>query len=99
MTLEEIVGKLNSLDEELVIFVKRHDGNYSGLSEAVLLVLSEEEQEMKTFEIAAQKCPGFEYFLEVFIAKEVVEDLTESNNSEVLSKKIERIIHYAEYDA
>ena len=62
-------------------------------------MLTEDELDMPTDEIARLKCPGFDYFLEVFIIKELVGALVEDNPSVSTAHKMEVVIHYAEFDA
>jgi hypothetical protein len=68
-------------------------------SEAVLLELTVDEEEMKTNEIAAVKCPGFYYFMELFLIKEMMEDFNNDDSYKDNVQKIERLIHYVEFDA
>ena len=70
-----------------------------GSSEIRLLELTEQELKMRTSEIAALKCPGFDYFLEAFIIKEMLNDMDNANPALGLQQKIDVIFHYAEYDA
>lgn len=61
--------------------------------------LNEEELYSPIKEIANQRCPGFDYFLEVFLVKEILEDLNSSVGFKSLEQQVDRIIHYAELDA
>jgi hypothetical protein len=99
MTIREVISKADELNEYLVIYAKRQDGKFLSSSEAVLLDLTDEEKELLTHEIANKYCPGFDYFLEVFLVKEMVEDLRASEEYKSLEKQVERIIYYAEFDA
>lgn len=96
MRLIEVIENIKKIDEEEVLYVKRIDGQFSFESETVILRLTEEELEWKTFAVTAKKCPGFDYFLEIFLINEIIEDL-EKNES--LEKKCTRLIHYATFDA
>ena len=97
MNLIELITNIDEIDEEAVLYVKRIDGDFSQESEVVILNLTEEELEWKTFEITEKKCPGFEYFMEVFLIKEFMEDVSSQYPS--LEKKCDRLIHYVEFDA
>ena len=52
---------------------------------------------MATFEVTEKKCTGFEYFMEVFLIKGCMEDI--STQYPTLEKKCNRLIHYVEFDA
>jgi hypothetical protein len=93
-TLQEIIEKIDAFDSDSLLFSKKIDGEFRGNSEFVVLKLSEEEEDMKTTDIAEKRCPGFDYFLEIFLIKELLEDTTETD----INKKIELIVHYAEFD-
>ncbi|AUC15855.1 hypothetical protein BTO06_12145 [Tenacibaculum sp. SZ-18] len=97
MKLIELITNIDEIDEEAVLYVKRIDGDFSRESEVVILNLTEEELEWKTFEITEKKCPGFEYFMEAFLIKEFMEDVSSQYPS--LEKKCDRLIHYVEFDA
>ncbi len=99
MTIREIVSNNEELNEEAVIYAKRIDGKFLSSSEAVLIELSEEDQDLSTKEIADKYCPGFDYFLEVFLVKDMVQDLNKSVGYKSLGQQIDRIIYYAEFDA
>jgi hypothetical protein len=79
-----------------MIFAERIGGEFRSESAAVVLELSESELS-PVREVAAERAPGMEYFLEVFIALEMLEGLRSKGAD--LSALIERIIYYAEHDA
>ena len=97
MKLREYLQNIEKIDEESVLYVKRIDGHFLPDSEVTILNLTEEELEWKTFEVTEKKCPGFEYFMEAFLIKEFMEDI--SPQFPTLEKKCDRLIHYVEYDA
>lgn len=99
MTIRDVISKVEELSEDAVIYAKRSEGKFSNSSEAVVLDLTDEEKELSTDEIANKYCPGFDYFLEVFLVKDMVEDLRASDDYRSLEKQVERIIYYAEFDA
>ena len=99
LTLKDIVTSISSFNDEDPVFAKKIDGKFLSNSEAIVLQLTEEESELRTNEIAELKCPGFEYFLDAFIIKDMINDFDNSNNRVDLDERIAIIIHYAEYDA
>jgi len=99
MTLSEIIANIDQQNEEATIFAKKVDEKFLPSSQAVLVELDDEELHSPTKEIADKYCPGFDYFLEVFLVKEVLEDLENTVGYKSLEQQIDRIIHYAEFDA
>ncbi|GAA0733956.1 hypothetical protein [Aquimarina litoralis] len=98
MKLIEFLKNIEEIDEESVLYVKRIDDQFSRESEVTILNLTEEELEWKTFEVTEKKCPGFVYFMEVFLIKEFMEDIA-NREYPTVEKKCERLIHYVEFDA
>ncbi|SHJ25839.1 hypothetical protein SAMN02745146_2646 [Hymenobacter daecheongensis DSM 21074] len=94
-TIRECITKINELSDNAVVYAKRINGQFGSDSETILLELTEEEEGLKVDAIAQMKCPGFDYFLEVLLIKEVLED----EHTADLSQQIESVIQYAEYDA
>jgi hypothetical protein len=99
MILSEIISSIDTQNDEAVIYVKKIDGKFLPLSEAVLLNLTDEEIDLPTKEISERYCPGFDYFLEVFLVKDMVEDMKKEVGFKSLEQQVNRIIHYAEFDA
>lgn len=99
MTVKECISKIDDLNDDAVIYAKRIDGKFNSFSETVILNLTEKEQELPTATISQDKCPGFDYFLEIFIIKEVLDGYMQNNPNADLSMKADRIIYYAEFDA
>lgn len=95
MVLIEVLKDLEEIDDECVLYVKRTNGKFTSESDTVILDLTEAEKSWKTYDVTKNKCPGYEYFLEVFLVNEIIEDL-EPNES--LESKCGRVIHYAEFD-
>lgn len=81
------------------IYAKRIDGSFHSISDAVVLKLTTVEMEMDLKEITNLKCPGFEYFLEMFILQDFYNDLKQIDEYKSDEKKVERIIYYAEFNA
>ena len=98
MTISDIVKNIEHHNEEALIYAKRIDGEFLSTSEAVL-VDEPEEETLSTKEIAAKHCPGFEYFLEVFLVKDLLEELNETPGFTSLEQQVAKIIHYAKNDA
>ena len=99
MTLGEIIDNIGEQNEAAIIFAKKVDESFSPSSEAVLVELDLEEQGSQTKEIADKYCLGFDYFLEVFLVKDMVEDLKNTVGFKSSEQQIDRIIHYVEVDA
>lgn len=98
MRLIEILKNIDRFNEEAFLYAKRVNGRFLSESEVVILELNEEELEWKTNEVTEKKCPGFEYFLEMYLIKDFLNSLNiEEYNS--IDKKCARIIYYAENDA
>ena len=89
MILSEIVASLHSFDEDRCIIAKRP---WSGDAEAQVVQLTE------GFRIPeGQKTDGFEYFLEISVARdEVLEGIEHRLSAE---QRLSAIIYYAENDA
>jgi hypothetical protein len=99
---EAILNCKNYIDTEEIIhsiFAKRNNGKFLPDSEALVLELTPEEMEMQLSIIAETKCPGFEYFLEIFVLQDFYNDLLKIEGFKSDDKKVERIIYYAEFDA
>lgn len=99
MTISEIISDIDNQSEEAIIFAKRENGTFLPSSEVVLVELTPEEQDAPTGELIERYCPGFDYFLEVFLVKDLVGALSNTVGYKSLQQQIERIINYAEADA
>ncbi|MEJ0089467.1 MAG: hypothetical protein WDM80_06955 [Limisphaerales bacterium] len=97
MHLYEVIAGLRECPAEFMIFAERIGGEFRPGSAAVVLELSESELSRPVREVAAERAPGMEYFLEVFIALEMLEGLRAKGTN--LGAIVERIIYYAENDA
>ena len=64
----------------------------------LMLFVAWQAIEWKTYEVTEKKCPGFEYFMEIFLIIDFMNDLQE-DEFPTLDKKGQRLIHYAEFDA
>jgi hypothetical protein len=75
MNWRDVIAGSSTIDEEPVLYAKTIDGQLLPTFEAVLLELTDEERERKTDEIANRKCPGFSYCMEMFLIKEMIQDV------------------------
>ncbi len=99
LTIKDIISDSSLLKDEHIVHAKKIGGKFLENSEVVLLELTEDEEEMLTSEVANLKCPGFDYFLEAFLIKEMIEEFDNSNQIPDLKQKVDAIIHYVEFDA
>ena len=99
MTPKDAISNIEDLSDEAVIYAKKIEGKFQGSSEVVLLEIPEEDFDLPTKDISEKYCPGFDYFLEISIIKEVLEDMSVLPGHKSLEQQVERVIHYAEFDA
>ena len=99
MNLRDVIIASRTINENLVLYAKRIDGQLLPSSETVLLELTENERSMNFYEIANRKCPGFSYCMEMFLIQEMMEDLDKLEEEIDKEKRVARIIYYIEYDA
>ncbi|UZR96310.1 DUF7716 domain-containing protein [Chondrinema litorale] len=103
MTLKEAILNCNQYGEaeELIyqVFAKRIVGKFESNSEAIVLALTEVESELNIKEIAESKCPGFDYFLELYIIQEIFQNMEDTDEYKSDEAKVKRTIYYAEFDA
>ena len=97
MHLDKVIAGLSECPAQSMIFADRIGGEFRPESEAVVLELSESELSRPIRDVAAERAPGMEYFLEVFIALEMLEG--SRSKGAALGSIVERIIYYAENDA
>lgn len=99
MTISKVISNVEEQNEEVLIFARKINGKFLSSSEAILVELAEEEQGSPTNEVARKHCPGFDYFLEIFLVKDMLQDLSKIVGYKSLEQQIDRVIHYAESDA
>lgn len=99
MDLQEIIISSASFPYDAVVYAKEIKGKFLSSSEAVVLELTDEEQCIRTDDIAESKCPGFSYFLEMFLIQEMMHDFKTITPQMSIEQKIDIILHYAEFDA
>ncbi|MES2702808.1 MAG: hypothetical protein V4649_09230 [Bacteroidota bacterium] len=99
MTITDIISNIEDINDDAVIYAKKADGKFTSSSEAIILNLPEEEMDVLITETAEKYCPGFDYFLEGFILREMAEDMRASTEYASIAQMVDRIIYYAEFDA
>jgi hypothetical protein len=100
MTLHEAIESLAALPEDAVIFAQRINGSFDPNSPTVLVTLTADELREPVREIAAIRAPGFEYFLEVSVAREALHDWLQQRRLDIDPEAATHaIIHYATHDA
>lgn len=99
MTIQDAILNIDELTGETVIYAKKINGKFESYSEALLLEISDEDLELPTKEVSEKYCPGFDYFLEGDIVKEVLEDIQDLPEYQTTDQQVKRVIHYAENDA
>jgi hypothetical protein len=90
MRVMELTRELYSLNEDLKIYAKK-----PWTCESKVELFKEPEDGSLPIELS----DDFEYFLEVFIAKDVIPNLSHVEPSYTLEQWAEKLIHYAENDA
>lgn len=96
--IKNIIADTSLFNDSDVIYARKIDGNFSSLSEVVILKLSEEEMDMSISETIRLKCPGFDYFLQGDILYDLIYDLEDAKPALELDKIIESVIHYVEFN-
>ena len=82
-----------------LVFAEKINAKFEPNSKAVVIKLSNEEIEMDLADISNSKCPGFEYFLELYIIQDFYNALEQLEQYKTDEEKVGRIILYAEKDA
>lgn len=98
MNLSETIYKLENSTPETFIFVKALSEKINGETDALLLELSEEELELPLREVAKKRAPGYKYFLEAFLVKEIVDDWEVRYGESKKDDLLKTIINYAKND-
>ncbi len=103
MNLKDVILNCNQYEDsdELVhmVFAKKSNDKFESYSEAMVLPLTLDEMEMRQIDISNSKCPGFVYFLEMSIIQGMFADMISMEEYKSDDVKVNRIIHYAEFDA
>lgn len=99
MIISAVILNIEDLSDEAVVYAKKINGRFESCSEVVLLELPEEDLDLSTKDISKKYCPGFEYFLEGFIVKEMVQDMRVVPDYKTVEQQVKRVIYYAEFDA
>lgn len=82
MLLRDAIANPDSLPDAATLFAERIDGHFRAEASALLHELTEQEIRLPIREVAAKAAPRLDYFLEVDVAREVVEGL-KANHSNV----------------
>jgi hypothetical protein len=90
MTLAEAIEASSTASPNAAVYAERLNGKWEPHSRAVLVEIADAELKTPTTELARVKAPGTEYFLEVFIINELLEDLADQPRE----AQIARIIAY-----
>ncbi|MDB6029597.1 MAG: hypothetical protein JWM68_5820 [Verrucomicrobiales bacterium] len=92
MTMFDVAEKLHELDDSRTIFAKRNP-DWSATSEAVVCATPDDDSH-------PPEAVGFDYLLEVSIAKGAVEVWSGWRNGKqpTTAEKLDAVIYYAEYD-
>jgi hypothetical protein len=99
---EVILGclKYEDSDESMrQVFAKKINGRFEPNSQAVILELTLEEMEMDLVKISGSKCPGYDYFLELYILQDFYRNIKDLKEFITDQDIVKRIIYYAEFDA
>jgi hypothetical protein len=101
MNLRDAMSCLDSLPNEAILFVEPVEGAFHPESRTVVLELSDAELASPVASVAALRAPGTKYFLEVSVAKEVVEGWQQNHPGVPVNHPavLERVIYYAVNDA
>lgn len=101
MTLSDAIGRLDVLSDDATLFVERIDGRFVPESRVVVLEFTDQDLKRPVQTVALERAPGCEYFLEVSIAREVVDGWRENHGGKLPThdQAIEFITYYAEHDA
>jgi hypothetical protein len=99
MTIQDVILNIDELSEDAVIYAKKVDEKFQSDSEVALLEMSDEDLALPTKEVSEKYCPGFDYFLEVFLVKEMVQEMQLDPQFKTVEQQVKRIIYYAEFDA
>ncbi|MGM9428849.1 hypothetical protein [Hydrogenophaga sp. MI9] len=101
MQLREVIAGLIDCPAEALIFAERVNGQFRSGSAAVELLLSEAELSRPLREVAAERAPGMEYFLEASIVLDMLAEWRAGRPIQLpdFPAFVERVICYAEHDA
>ena len=99
MTIHELILRSPVFHGKDVVYAQRICGEFQSASPAILMRLTEADEQKPIAAIAEKYCPGFDYFMEGFLIQELIEDLKDHPDYQSFDKQLERIIYYAENDA
>ncbi len=97
MTIKELIENISSVENDYsVAFAKKIDGDFRSNSEIIIAEIDEESEEDIKKTVLGEN-PQFDYFLEVFLIKEMVQDFLKKNDN--IDQLVDIVIHYAKHDA
>lgn len=97
MTIQQLIENINSIENDYsVVFAKKIEDKFKSDS-IIIIVEIDEESDEDISKTVIEKNPEFDYFLELFLIKEMVEDLKEDFSN--VDELVNRVIHYVKYDA
>ena len=101
MDLRHAVATLDALSSESTLFAQRIAGRFLPESRVVVLELSEADLKRPVGDVALERAPGTEYFLEVAIAREFLQGWMQSLHpaKPSVDQALRCLIQYAENDA
>jgi hypothetical protein len=101
MKLRNVIENLEFLAEDGTVFAEKINGEFRPDSEAQIVETAEEDLDQEKSQIAKLKAEGLEYFLEVFIIREIIEGWQINHYGKLpsIDAALENIIFYAENDA
>jgi hypothetical protein len=101
MNLKSAIENISLLSGDATVFAERIDGAFRGESEVKLVEMTDDELQQSVVEVAKVNAPGKEYFLEVFIIQEVLDDWSSNHGGSIppIDTALESVIYYAENDA
>lgn len=101
MNIKQTVENINMLPDNTVVFAERIDGEFQPESSVVLINVGEDELNCFAKNIARDKSLSNEYFLEVYLIKEMLEGWRAIHGGEIppINIALESVIFYANNDA
>jgi hypothetical protein len=101
MNIRDIIDNIDNLPEDATVFAQKYNGECIPESEVIILEMTDDEKQRPIKEIAKLKAPGKEYFLEIFIIKEVLDGWRANHDgiAPSIEAALESVIYYAAFDA
>jgi hypothetical protein len=101
MLLRELIRQIHTFPKEATVFAAQVAGRFTPESEALCLELTETESRAPIDEVAARRAPGKTYFLEIFVARDVLDGWKQMRGVTKLDadEATRVVLYYAEHDA